>query len=715
MKKCKLRNVGRPKAGFGEAAAILTAAGINVAGTLAAAKIGADAAKAQAKSQADAAIRAARMNKDAIREQNENSNQLQLDSQEFTKDQNEQNRQLQRDVQMNLQLLTGQQSMNDRKEASKIQLKRGGSIRRRLGLPYPSLRGNNFGFTVTDGGGVIPIGVTIDGNNLYEIVGNDHEHYHKTRSGKNKTGVGFKFENGTEIEGEGNQNTNNGELLLTTPDNAYFISKHSIKGFNPAEAVRNGMEPEDAYNTQEILKNGNVSTPVKKRRIRLAGGTVEDIMATDYPQGLDYSTDTINPTVVGVVYGSQIPTKEELDSIKYAKRGGKVRSLRLGGRVKAANGTRVWSWGTPTTVNVDGVNWGSPAGWVNPQIPTITPPYDYNYNTNVVSSTPSTGQTVTPNTNRGRFSLGYNTLNYIGSGISTLGNIGGALITQAGNNKAASLLSDAYIQAGNIVADAYRNMRGVDMKNIRREDFSAEHYMPAVRSAYYNVNPQLNLVERSLSRNRDMIKRNSLSSAAMLNRLNLAEINAQDSRNQLYGEKGNREEAIRQSNIELINRAAEKNAELDIQANRDYTAAYLDLLKYNNGVRNASIAGVAEALSGALTQGANVRGSAIANNVNGWASAITNSAGSFANTLSTIAARNSDLAQIRLGASGDSQANYYGNANLSSNSEAIRAYNSYLAQYETAKNQNDIQQMNIAKRRANTIAAGRGWNDRILS
>ena len=58
MTRYKLKNGGRKKAPFGaEAAAILAAAGINVAGTLAAASMGANAAKNAAKSQADATIK----------------------------------------------------------------------------------------------------------------------------------------------------------------------------------------------------------------------------------------------------------------------------------------------------------------------------------------------------------------------------------------------------------------------------------------------------------------------------------------------------------------------------------------------------------------------------------------------------------------------------------------------------------------------------------
>ena len=112
-------------------------------------------------------------------------------------------------------------------------------------------------FVVTDGGTVIPIGRTPEGYDIYEILGNDHEHYHKAQGGKNKTGVGIKFADGNVIEGEGNQNTNQGEYMLQTPNAAYFISKHSIAGFNPAKAINMGMHPLAAFNIQEQIKQIN--------------------------------------------------------------------------------------------------------------------------------------------------------------------------------------------------------------------------------------------------------------------------------------------------------------------------------------------------------------------------------------------------------------------------------------------------------------------------
>ena len=201
MTKRRLRNAGsRPKAIFGsQEAAILAAAGINVAGTLAASAISASATKKAAQDQAKATINAAQKQSQAIKDQSLKAKEYQQEAQEFTKEQNAENRELQKDIQLQLQMLTGQQNVNDRLEASKIKVKAGGKTNK-LGYPQSLLRGGNMPFQVTDGGGVIPVGITPEGFELYEIIGNDHEHYHKTRGGKYKSGVGIKFADGNVVE-----------------------------------------------------------------------------------------------------------------------------------------------------------------------------------------------------------------------------------------------------------------------------------------------------------------------------------------------------------------------------------------------------------------------------------------------------------------------------------------------------------------------------------
>lgn len=286
------------------AAATLTAAAMNTAATASAAKNQANAIENSAKTQAA-----------AIKAQTVNNTQLQQENINFTRQQNKENRDQQQAIQTTLQMLAGQQNMNDRLDKTKVAVKYGGSknakavnqrklqslsnhnrsllnktikaynkedyedvdydllvkagllpedyatddsltdrIEARDGTQTTFYGGASAPFTVTDGGGVIPLNVDNNGYGLYEIYGNDHNHYHKTNSGKYKSGVGFKFNDGTVVEGEGNQNTNQGELFYVTPQDAMFISKHSINGFNPAKAVQQGMHPQEAFNIQQSIK-----------------------------------------------------------------------------------------------------------------------------------------------------------------------------------------------------------------------------------------------------------------------------------------------------------------------------------------------------------------------------------------------------------------------------------------------------------------------------
>ena len=731
----KLKNGGRRKALFGsEEGAILAAAGINVAGTMAASAIGASATKKAAQDQAKATIQSAQKQAQAIKDQSAKSKELQQESQEFIKEQNAENRELQKDIQLQLQMLTGQQNVNDRLEASKIQVKNGGSTKRKLRLvgKYPFLlRGSeNMPFVVTDGGTVIPIGQTPEGYDMYEILGNDHEHYHKARGGKNKTGVGIKFADGNVVEGEGNQNSNQGEIMVNTPDNAYFISKHSIAGFNPAKMTLGGMHPLQAYAIQEQLKAANGisddgkhnSSPVEKK---LLGGEPNYVIDMYNQVGPQMGVDTVGDTTVGVVTATQ----DDKSKLKF---GGKKRCLRLGGRAKAAIGRDVinkW-WAGLDNQTRNNVNMAA-AGIGNP---TVTGRTSSSNTGNASSSnTGGTSRPVTPSmfehqpsgtngntrgsmttTTRGGGFGGWINRNadLVGAGIGALGNVGGALITSGANRSAARTIADAQNQAAGIMRDAYNSLTGIDMNSIRREDFAAAHAMPALQAPVSFAAGQNALVNRSLQRTLANAGRYSASGAAAQRRMAEAEVNAQDARNQIYSADQRQMQEIRQGNAERVTQAAMKNAELDTQANRDYTGAYLNLLQYNNDINNQKILGAAGAMSEGAINAANAIGQAQTSNAAAWASALTGSSQGFANSLSNMIARRNDLAKVMLGASGDSQASYYANPRLASDREANIEYNRLLSQYNIIKNsKKDEDKAAIAslKRRINNIATGRGF------
>lgn len=711
LAKCgrKKAKCGRKKAEFGsETAAILAAAGINAAASASAAIVGANATKDAANKQAQSTITAAQKNAQAIKDQTSKSREYQMESQDFIKEQNAENRELQKDIQMQLQMLAGQQNVNDRFEASKLVVKNGGRTK-----PRYSLRGNNMAFRVTDGGYVVPVGNTPEGYNLFEIRGNDHEHYHKAPGGKNKTGVGIKFEDGNVIEGEGNQNTNQGEYMLQTPNAAYFISKHNIAGFNPAKAVNSGMHPLAAYNIQEqqkqikgITDDGKkISSPIKNKK-KLAGGVIPNVYTMYNQTGPQLGVDTVGDTAVGVAYASQ--DKNQM------KCGGKKRTLKCGGKVRKKaysgmlfyhnpvyNGSMANEFPgvsiiptTPTGPKISNVP-------NNPIVP-VTPssPANVNYK----SPTTSTTKPSSSFWNNGGTELA-------GAGISALGNLGGAFITTSANKYAANKLADAYNQAANITADAYRSLQTIDLSSIKRADFKAAHAMPALQAPVSQAASKISGVDRQLQRQLANIRKYSASGAAAQSRANTAEVDAQDIKNKIYSTDQEQTQKIRQDNANRVTQTSMQNAQFDTEANKQFTNAYLNLLQYNNDIENQKILGSAGALAEGATNAASSIADAHTANASTWSNAITNSTQGFTNTLSSMATRKADLDKVMLGASGDTAALYY--ANSASNTDAKNYYNTLRTQYDSIKDSTDPADVNTKaylKRRINMIATSRGFD-----
>lgn len=563
MSRIKLRNGGKPrhKAFLGAdgsimAAATLTAAAMNTAATL-----------NSAKTQAKAMIENAKTQAKSIEEQTNNNNNLQKEQINFTRSQNQENRQQQQDIQTTLQLMAGQENMNDRMERNKMQVKLGGKLKRRS-ITTPFYGGGQF--QITDGGGVIPISVSPDGYGLYELYGNDHEHYHKTSSGKNKTGVGIKFNDGSVVEGEGNQNTNQGELLYITPNDAMFISKHSIDGFNPTEAVKQGVHPVQAFNIQEYLKtinNLNDDGSKGKRRSlkRLMGGYSPAIEQANMTQNPSNGTGLVSG---GVIYAVNNKTTSPVEGSQYTNiaKCGKRITLKCGGRRKAALGYSKNSF------------------WDN----------------------------------------------YGGAVANAAGNVLGAGISTIGNFIASNKLGKAYNEAGNILANAYSQMHGIDLDEVKMEDFDAPHTLAVVRDANnINYNPQRERIRRNSVSERREINRGTLSSAARQQRLAATNDRMLQNISELSSNENTAREQIRQGNAERITQTAQANADRDVQARRDYGNQRLSLLQYNNDIENTKITGAAQARADALTQSSTLRATALQNSANAIGSALTASGNAF--------------------------------------------------------------------------------------
>ena len=613
MSRIRLKCGGKPrrKAFFGSDGAIMAAA------TLAAAGITAGATALAAKSQSKAIVDSAKTQAQSIKDQTINSNNLQKEQLAFTRSQNQENRQQQQDIQTTLQLMAGQENMNDRMEKNKMQVKLGGKPKRRS-ITAPFYGGGKF--QVTDGGGVIPLSVTPEGYGLYELYGNDHEHYHKTSSGKNKTGVGIKFNDGSVIEGEGNQNTNQGELLYVTPNDAMFISKHSIDGFNPTQAVMNGVHPIQAFNIQEILKarkglndDGSKAKCGKRRSLkRMLGGPTQNLEQVNMTQNPNNGTASV---AGGVIYGINNKTASPVEEPQYnnaiAKRGGRIH-LKCGGRKKAALGDYTWKDYAGATYNAAG--------------------------------------------------------NVLGAGISTWGNMW-----------AANRLGKAYREAGGILADAYSQMHGIDMSELKMEDYAAPHTLAVIRdSNNISYDPQRERIRRNIASERREINRGTLSSAARQQRLAASNDRMLQRMSETDATENNAKEAIRQGNAERITQTAQANADRDVQARKDYANQRLSLLQYNNNIENAKIAGMAQARADALTQSSMAHAQGLQSSMSAIGSGLTASAQGFSSTANGLREERVNRENILIGADSRNKTDYLiGNTKTPGNKQ--QAYNLWNA------------------------------------
>lgn len=619
MSRIRLKCGGKPrrKAFFGADGAVMAAA------TLAAAGITSGATLAAAKSQSKAIVDSAKTQAQSIKDQTINSNNLQKEQLAFTRSQNQENRQQQQDIQTTLQLMAGQENMNDRMEKNKMQVKLGGKPKRRS-ITAPFYGGGKF--QVTDGGGVIPLSVTPEGYGLYELYGNDHDHYHKTSSGKNKTGVGIKFNDGSVVEGEGNQNTNQGELLYVTPNDAMFISKHSIDGFNPTQAVMNGVHPIQAFAIQEMLKarkglndDGSKAKCGKRRSLKcMLGGPTQNLEQVNMTQNPNNGTASV---AGGVIYGINNKTASPVEELQYnnaiAKRDGRIH-LKCGGRKKAAWGDYIWGDYSGATYNAAG--------------------------------------------------------NILGAGISTLGNMW-----------AANRLGKAYREAGGILADAYSQMHGIDMSELKMEDYAAPHTLAVIRdSNNISYDPQRERIRRNIASERREINRGTLSSAARQQRLSASNDRMLQRMSEIDATENNAKEAIRQGNAERITQTAQANADRDVQARKDYANQRLSLLQYNNNIENAKIAGMAQARADALTQSSMAHAQGLQSSMSAIGSGLTASAQGFSSTANGLRTDRINRENILIGADSRNKTDYLiGNTKTPGNKQ--QAYNLW----NTWKNSSD--------------------------
>lgn len=470
-------------------------------------------------------------------------------------------------------------------------------------------------FQVTDGGGVIPLATSPEGFGLYELYGNDHEHYHKTRGGKAKTGVGIKFNDGSVVEGEGNQNTNQGELLYVTPTDAMFLSKHSIDGFNPTKAVLNGVDPEEAFAMQETLKFYNGMNDDGSKKKR---NSMKKLLGGNYNVALDNTS---------------------------------ANQLLTGTNAGAAGGA---------------------AFILNSQNP---PAVD----------SPTYTRALAKNGGRIRLKCGGKPRrkaawgDWAGSVYGAAGNLLGAGISVLGNMYASNQLAKGYNKAGQYISDAYSQMHGIDMSELKREDYMAPHAMAVIRDANTNINPQLERIRRNAAYETREINRGTMSSAARQQRLAATNERMNQHMSEIYANKANTDESIKQGNADRITKVASENATRDAQALQQYSAQRMSLLQYNNSIENAKLAGIGQAKADALTQSSLARAQGLQSSLNAVGSALNASGQGFAQAADAVRKNEIEDAYRFAGLPDNQKADY-----------AIMSKNPRLAKQEYTKVQNQI-------------------------
>lgn len=647
MNRTKLKKItpNRPKAflGIGETAADLAIAGAIMASSVANTVATAKAADTQAKS----VLEQGKIQTKALEEQNKNNIELANKTNDINKEEGQKNRQLQQDMNMTLQAGLGVENTNDRRESTKQMVKFGGKAKRKSIKSQPSYGGGRP-FKVTDGGEAIPVVVDSDNYGLYELYGNDHEHYHKAQGGKYKSGVGVKFEDGTIVEGEGNQNSNLGELLYVTPNDKYFISKHNIAGFNPAKAVYSGMNPKEAFDIQETLKavHGyrDDGRKVKHRSMKaFLGGTLPAFNMTSMPQ-----TEPNGDAGVAVA-------KTKYNSLNtLLKRLPKFSSFNI---------PKI------DINNLIGTN-------ANQQIP-------MEQNTRSLAKC---GKVVRSKKIAGGNWFKDQWNNNRGAVYNTIGNVGGTVISSIGNTIASNKLAKAYGEAGDMIANAYLQRSGIDLSNIKEDDFAAESSMAAIRNADTNINPMLERINRDAASETRNINRNSISSAARLNRLASTNDRRQQRVTEQYANKHNIDEQIKQGNAERITQVAQANADRKTQARRNYTDTLLKGMMYNNDIRNENIIGAAQARSDASLQGSTIKANTLQSNLGAFGSALINTGNAFASSWDAERNNKFNLFSTMAGADRSSQIAMMG---LMSDDPAMQKY--ALSMYNTLRNGTTIQ------------------------
>lgn len=605
-RKMKCGGKARRKAAFGADGAVMAAA------TLAAAGMTVGATLKAASDQARATVDSAKTQSKSIEAQTKNNTELQKQALSVQAQQKQEERDLMTDMNMTMQMMAGRQNMNDMLNANRLQAKYGGKgarkgkKRNKLKAMQPSYGGATSPVETTDGGQAVPIATDYNGFGIYELRGDNHNQYHKAQGGKYKSGVGVRTNSGEIVEGEGSKTNNPGELYIKDYNDDYFLSRHNINGFNPTNAVLNGMDPREAFIIQEMNKE--------------ALGVNDD--------------------------GSK------------AKYGGRYHKLKYGGRPKAYMGMSML--GVPVGRIVGGGSNTIGIG-LNPN-----------------SSSP-VGSNASNNSNTRSGGMG----GYTGAIVGAGANLIGAGLNWLGNHFAGRKMARANQQAGDIIANAYNNLKTIDMDFVDKKlglSEEAPQVLAAIRDPHIITKPMEERINRDARYERRMVNDTTMSSAARQQRLAAINDRGQQRLGELAANANAQREAVLDKNMEAINQASMANVNSKIRWQRDNNALRLDLAKYNNDIENTKITGAAQAQADAIMGASQARSSATLAGWSGLGQALTSGAAGFASTYDGLRQERQNWLDVMAGATNEGQINAaIGRNDKIGRDYAYQQYRSYMA------------------------------------
>ena len=292
--------------------------------------------------------------------------------------------------------------------------------------------------------------------------------------------------------------------------------------------------------------------------------------------------------------------------------------------------------------------------------------------------------------------------------INAVGNFLGAGLSSLGLGLGSSYLGRRVGQAGDLLANAYGQLQGVNMSDVfgdnARASFNTGFYMPTVRRPRVNANPQLEKAARDARLQNLGINNNTLSSAGRIKRSAMTNASLDEIRSKIYADTANREEQIKQENNQAINEAGQTNAGLMMQYLRDNTSQRADLAKFNANVANERILGAAEARANTLQQLGQIGAQMRQGIGNAFGSAFSQSALGYANAYNDKLVRENELNMAMLKATPTGLANWYG----IQSDEA--AYNYFTSLGEQLQNTTDPDARAAIMNQMNAILMRKQWN-----